>query len=177
MLSAWRYDSPLLENLDGQGDLCGGRTARGACRQEHRVGRLEIRCGSEPHYPKDGCYRGCGSSPQKGQWPHVTQEAAMVLRMVRFFLGGQRKRRAQQRQARQQENQQCFRGMPAVASYTDTIIGRPYGFSLPELGWRATSGPRCCVGKLTPVPCGRRVSGAVLGAPHAYRDGPAAHEW
>jgi len=52
------------------------------------VGRLEIRYGGEPCYPKDGCYRGCGSSPQEGQWPNVTQEAAMVLRVVRFFLGG-----------------------------------------------------------------------------------------
>jgi hypothetical protein len=62
----------------------------------------------------------------------------MVLRMVRFFLGSQREGLAQQRQAHQQENQQRFRGEPAVANHTDTIVARAYGFRLAELGWRDT---------------------------------------
>jgi hypothetical protein len=64
----------------------------------------------------------------------------MVLRMVRFFLGSQRKGLAQQRQTHQQENQQRFRGEPAVASHTDTMVARVYGSRLAEFGWWATSG-------------------------------------
>jgi len=80
------------------------------------VRKLEIRGWQEPGHQEDGHHRGTYSSRHEGQRPYVAQQAAMVRRMVRFFLGGQREGLAQQRQAHQQEDQQRSPGVLTVAS-------------------------------------------------------------
>jgi hypothetical protein len=107
---------------------------------------LEIRGRQEPHYQEDGHHGGTYGSLQEGQRPYVTQQAAMVRRMVRLFLGGQCEGLAQQRQAHQQENQQGSPGELTVASrlgspaaakqaYADTIVARSYAARLSEMLW------------------------------------------
>ena len=124
MLSAWRYSSPLLETrIDKWDDLRGRRPARGACRQQDLVGSLEFRGGGQPGDAKNRRHGRRYGNLKERQRPHVTQQAAMVGRMVRFLLGRQGERLPQQRQAHQQKNQ---RG----SSYTDAMVARCYALKI-----------------------------------------------
>jgi hypothetical protein len=80
------------------------------------VRKLEIRGSREPRYQEDRRHRGSYDTLQEGQRPYVAQQAAMVRRMVRLFLGGQREGLAQQRQAHQQEYPQYCPGELTIAS-------------------------------------------------------------
>ena len=97
------------------------------------MGSLEIRSRGQPDHQENGRHCGRYGSLQEGQRPYVTQQAAMVRRVVRFFQGGQGKGLAHQRQTHQQKDQQGPPGEPAVASHTDAKVARSYGLRLPEM--------------------------------------------
>jgi len=101
--------------------------------QQYLVGRLEIRSSGQPDHQQDRRHCGGYGSLQEGQRPYVTQQAAMVGRVVRFVLGGQRKRLAQQGQTHQQEDQQRSAGKLTAASRTDTMVARSDVLRLPEI--------------------------------------------
>ena len=97
------------------------------------MGRLAIQCGGQPDRQENGRHRGGYGSLQEGQRAYVTQQAAMVGRVVRFFLGGQREGLAQQRQTHQQEDASRL-GQSAAAKQgdTDTMVARSYVLRLTE---------------------------------------------
>ena len=97
------------------------------------MGRLASQRRGQPDRQENGRHRGGYHRLQEGQRAYVTQQAAMVRRVVRFFLGGQRKGLAQQGQTHQKEDKQRPPGEPTVASRTDTIVERAYGFRLTEI--------------------------------------------
>src|ERR1039458_8723063 len=97
------------------------------------MGRLASQRRGQPDRQENGRHRGGYRRLQEGQRAYVTQQAAMVGRMVRFFLGGQRKGLAQQCQTYQQEDKQRSPGKPTVATHTDSMVARSHGLSLPEM--------------------------------------------
>jgi hypothetical protein len=70
------------------------------------MGRLELRSGRQPCGYKVGRYRGGRGSLQERQRPGMAQQAAMVGRVVRLFLGCQRQGLTHQRQTDQEQD--CY---------------------------------------------------------------------
>ena len=87
------------------------------------VGSLEIRSRGQPDHQEIGRHRGSYGGLQERQRTHVTQQAAMVRPMVRFFLGCQREGLAQHRQTHQQQD----------ARHTDAMVARAYVPRLTEI--------------------------------------------
>ena len=95
------------------------------------VGGLEIRDWGEPGYQEDGRHGGGYGSLQEGQRPDMAQQAAMVRRVVRFFLRGQGEGLTQQDQTHQQKCRDA-----------NTVFARSYAPRLTETPESGDGGTR-----------------------------------